>query len=84
MVQGDRGSDSESHRHQLRQRGIEPKLATRRTEHGSGLGKTRWDVERTLAWFTRYGKIRIRTERRAENDEALVNLAACRIWYRNR
>ncbi len=54
-----------------------PHLAKRRTEHGSGLGKTRWYVERTLAWFKRYGKIRIRTEKRAENAEALVKLAAC-------
>ena len=61
-VQGDRGYDSESHRDQLRSRRIEPQLAKRRAEHGSGLGKTRWYVERTLAWFKRYGKIRIRTE----------------------
>ena len=50
---------------------------------GSGLGKTRWYVERTLAWFKRYGKIRIRTERRVENYEALVKLAACLICHRN-
>ncbi len=36
-----------------------------------------------LAWFKRYGKIRIRTERRAENYEALVKLAACFICHRN-
>ena len=52
-------------RDQLRSRRIEPQLAKRRAEHGSGLGKTRWYVERTLAWFKRDGKIRIRTERRA-------------------
>ena len=82
-VQGDRGYDSEPLRDQLRRRGIESQLAKRRTEHGSGLGKTRWYVERTLAWFKRYGKIRIRTERRAENYEALLKLAACLICHRN-
>jgi hypothetical protein len=34
----DRGYDSEPHRRKLRQRGIEPVIAKRRTEHGSGLG----------------------------------------------
>ncbi|MBS0166156.1 MAG: IS5 family transposase [Nitrospira sp.] len=82
-LQGDRGDDSEPLRDQLRRSGIEPQLAKRRTEHGSGLGKTRWYVERTLAWFTRYGKMRIRTERRAENYEALVKLTACLICHRN-
>ena len=47
-VQGDRGYDSEPHRKELRRRGIEPILAKRNTEHGSGLGVFRWPVERTL------------------------------------
>jgi cytochrome c551/c552 len=40
-------------------------------------------VERTLAWLKRYGKMRIRTERRAEHYEALVKQAACLICHRN-
>jgi len=35
---GDRAYDSNPHREQLRQRGIEPTIAERNTEHGSGLG----------------------------------------------
>jgi IS5 family transposase len=41
-VYADRGDDSEPHRQALRERGIEPVIAKRRTEHGSGLGKYRW------------------------------------------
>ena len=82
-MQGDRGYDSEPHREELRRRGIRPLLAKRRTPNGSGLGKTRWYVERTLAWFKRYGKIRIRTEKRADNYEALLKIAACLICHRN-
>jgi hypothetical protein len=37
-VQGDRAYDSEPHRQVLRKQGIEPVLAKRNTEHGSGLG----------------------------------------------
>jgi hypothetical protein len=32
----------------LRWLGIDPKIARRKVEHGSGLGKTRWVVERTI------------------------------------
>ena len=44
VVYADRGYDSEAHRRRLRERGIKPVLAKRRTEHGSGLGKYRWVV----------------------------------------
>ena len=46
----DRAYDSEPHREELRGRGIDPKLARRYTEHGSGLGKYRWVVERFFSW----------------------------------
>src|SRR5262249_12511596 len=47
-VYGDRAYDSQPHREALGQRGIEPELAKRNTEHGSGLGVFRWVVERTI------------------------------------
>ena len=53
LVQGDRGYDSWPHRRELRQRGIASTLAHRYTGHGSGLGTTRWVVERTIAWLNR-------------------------------
>lgn len=46
-LQGDRAYDSNAHRAALQERGITPVIARRRTEHGSGLGVTRWVVERT-------------------------------------
>jgi hypothetical protein len=45
----DRGYDSESTRALLRWLGIEPHVAKRKTPHGSGLGKVRWVVERTIS-----------------------------------
>jgi hypothetical protein len=47
VIYADRGYDSEAHRQKLRERGIKPVIAKRRTEHGSGLGQFRWVVERT-------------------------------------
>jgi IS5 family transposase len=45
VIYADRGYDSDSHRRRLRERGIRPVIARRRTEHGSGLGKCRWVVD---------------------------------------
>src|SRR4051794_24611287 len=47
-VYADRAYDSGPHRRRLRRRGIRPRIARRGSEHGSGLGKIRWVVERTL------------------------------------
>ena len=43
-LSADRGYDYDSHRRQLRQRGITPEIARRNTGHGSGLGRHRWVV----------------------------------------
>lgn len=52
IVQDDRAYDSQPHREQLRARSIRPLLARRDTPRGSGLGTTRWVVERSLSVFT--------------------------------
>ena len=71
-VQADRADDSEPHRQELRQRGIEPVLAKRNTEHGSGLGVYRWVIERTISWLHQFRRLRIRYERRPEIHEAFT------------
>mgnify|MGYP003335106712 FL=1 len=58
-VQGDRAYDSAAHRRALRAKGICPVLAKRRTAHGSGLGKTRWVVERSIAWLHQFRRLKI-------------------------
>jgi transposase len=79
---GDRAYDSEPHREKLRARGIEPKLAKRNTEHGSGLGVYRWVVERTIAWLHGFRKLRLVTEKTQEMQFAFLNLALALICYR--
>lgn len=75
----DRAYDSEPHREQLRDREIEPKIAKRRTEHGSGLGIYRWVVERTNSWLHNFGKLRLRTDPDGVVHKALVSLASALI-----
>ena len=43
--------------------GMDPKIARRRTEHGSGLGIYRWVVERTVSWLHSFRRLRLRTDR---------------------
>lgn len=45
--------------------------------HGSGLGFFRYVVERTLAGFSQFRRIRMCYERKGEHFQALHDLAAC-------
>lgn len=80
-VQGDRAYDSQPHRKALRARGIKTLLAKRRVPHGSGLGKSRWVVERTFAWLHNLRRLRVRYERRDDIHEALLKIACVLICH---
>jgi transposase len=79
---GDRGYDAEAIRQGLRDRRIIPFLAKRNTEHGSGLGRWRWVVERTFAWLNQFRRLRVRYEKRADIHEALLSLGCALICWR--
>jgi transposase len=81
-VAADRGYDHDKYRRQLRQRGIKPEIARRQTEHGSGLGRARWVVERTFAWLHHFKRLLVRYDRRAEIHEAFLALACCLVCFR--
>ena len=78
----DRGYDSEATRGLLRWLGIEPHIAKRRTPHGSGLGKVRWVVERTIAWLKGLRRMRVRYDRLGVIMDAWATLAASVICFR--
>ena len=81
----DAGYDSEATRWLLAWLGIEAKINKRRTAHGSGLGKVRWVVERTISWLKGLRRMRIRYDRLKVVQEAWNTLAASvicfRIWH---
>ena len=81
LVQGDRGYDSQGHRDQLLARGIASQLAKRGRPHGSGLGRTRWVVERTFAWLHRFRRLNVRYERRATVHQAFLHLGCALICW---
>jgi transposase len=56
-------------------------LAHRYTGHGSGLGKTRWGVERTIAWLHQFRRLRIRYERRSDIHQAFMAIGCSLICF---
>ena len=81
-VLGDRGYDAEAIWQGLRERGIVSFLAMRNTEHGSGLARWRWVVERTFAWLNQFRRLRVRYEKRADIHEACLALGCTLICWR--
>jgi len=62
-------------------RGILSRIARRGVETAEKLGKHRWVVERTFAWFRHFKRLTVRYERRADIHLAFLTLAACIICY---
>jgi transposase len=77
----DRGYDHDKYRRLIWKRGVKPIIARRQIEHGSGLGRHRWVVERTFAWLHNRRRLLIRTDRRDDIHEAFLALACCLICW---
>jgi transposase len=71
-VTADRGYDHDKYRRELRARRIKPEIARRQTEHGSGLGRVRWVVERTFAWLHHYKRLLVRYDRPLQTLTRLI------------
>jgi transposase len=78
----DRGYDSEAMRALLAWMGVEPHIGKRGAEHGSGLGKVRWVVERTIGWLKGLRRMRVRYDRLGVIQEAWNTLAISVICFR--
>ena len=83
QIVADRGYDHDAYRREQWRRGVKPVIARRGTEHGSGLGRWRWVVERTFAWLHNYRRLRrIRWERDPVVHMAFLTLACALICQR--
>jgi transposase len=81
-VLGDRGYHSNRVLDELNARRIEAHIARQHTGHGSGLGRQRWVVERTISWLHQHRRLRLRYERRADIHEAFLSIACSLICHR--
>lgn len=77
--QGDRAYGSSQNIAETKKRGVKPLLARPRTGHGSGLGKHRYVVERTLAWFGNRRRIKLCYEKTGKHFQAFHDLTAALI-----
>lgn len=66
----------------MRGRAIIPRIARRGIDSTERLGRHRWKVERTLAWFAQFRRTSVRYERRIDIFAAFNHLAAALITFR--
>jgi transposase len=81
-LHADKGYDYPRCRRACRRRGIVPRIARRDVESSERLGRHRWVVERTLAWFARFRRLTVRHERRLDILLGFHLLAAALICLR--
>ena len=81
IYQGDAAYGTPEVIHEVRARGILPLIAPRTNNpvHGSGLGKFRYVVERTLAWMGHNRRLKVCYERCHAHLQAFHTLAAALI-----
>lgn len=80
-VQGDAGYGSKALIQHVKTLGIVPNFAPlgKSRKHGSGLGKTRYVVERTLSWFGNFRRLKLCYERWGTHFQAFHELASAII-----
>jgi transposase len=79
---GDRAYGTPRNRRGLKQRRIRDHLASPGMPHGSGLGRVRWVVERTLGWVGQARRLKVRYERSVAMHRAFHYLQLARICCR--
>ena len=81
-VYGDRAYQSRSSRAELRRRKVKARVARPQDPHGSGLGRRRWVVERTISWMHQHRRLRVRYERRDDIHQAFLSIGCSVICFK--
>jgi transposase len=81
-LHADKAYDQPDLRRWVRDRGIKVRIARKGIESKDKLGKHRWVIERTMAWFTGYRRLTLRYERQAEHLLAFLILGAGLTCYK--
>jgi transposase len=84
VLQGDAGYGCAALQAIVKWLGIKPLLAPlgKHSVHGSGLGKTRYVVERTLSWFGNFRRLKLCYEKSGRHFQAFHELAAAILCAR--
>lgn len=81
-LHGDKAYNSRERRRWLRDNRMSPRLARQGIESKERLGRHRWVIERSMAWFTGYRRLTLRYERRADIVKAFLALAAALVCFK--
>jgi transposase len=81
-LHADKAYDHRRLRRAVQARGVACRIARRGVESSERLGRRRWVVERTLSWVSRFRRLAVRYERRADIHLALTVLACAMICWR--
>ena len=81
-LHADKGYDYPRCRAALRRRHIRVRIARKGIDSSQRLGRHRWVVERTLAWLSRFRRLTVRYERRADIHHAFLALGCCLICFK--
>jgi len=60
---------------------VVPRIARRGIESKEKLGRHRWVAERTLAWLSRFRRLRVRDDRRADIHLAFLQLGSALLCF---
>lgn len=82
ILQGDAAYGTPANIRGVKERRVVPLLSRPRRPHGSGLGRFRYVVERTLAWFGQNRRLRLCYEKHGRHFQAFHDLAAALICAR--
>ena len=80
-LHADKGYDYPRCRQALTRRHIKVRIARKGKDSSMRLGRHRWVVERTLAWLSRYRRLTVRYERRADIHQAFLSLGCALICW---
>ena len=81
-LHADKAYDHRRLRKALLERGVRPRIARKGVDSSERLGRRRWVVERTLSWVSRFRRLAVRYERRADIHLALTVLACALICWK--
>jgi transposase len=80
-LHADKAYDHRRLRKAVQARGIACRIARKGVEPSERLGRRRWVVERTLSWLSRFRRLAVRYERRADIHLGLTVLACAVICW---
>ncbi|WP_186383041.1 IS5 family transposase [Amycolatopsis acidiphila] len=81
-LHADKAYDQAELRDWVRDRGIVVRIARKGIESSKKLGKHRWVIERSIAWFFGYHRLSLRYDRYANHFCAFLTLAATLTCYK--